>query len=41
MMFPEKVIDVKLEICWSHALLKNGEDVEMIQMPSRELAFGC
>jgi len=40
-MFLKKIIDVKLEICWSHALLRNGEDVEMIQMPSREFAFGC
>jgi hypothetical protein len=40
-MFLEKVIDVKLEICWPHTLIRNYEDVEMIQMPPRELAFGC
>jgi len=40
-MFLEKVIDIKLEICWPHALLRNYEDVETIQMPPRELAFGC
>jgi hypothetical protein len=40
-MFLEKIIDVKLEICWPHTLLRNYEDVEMIQMPPRELAFGC